>query len=84
MSQMPSQTSTSLKIAIAGLGVVGGEVARQLIKRQQPLALAAGQRFLKSQMANLFQEGVMHKQSHQNTHPTFTYRKGLPPLNWAS
>ena len=44
MSQMPSQTSTSLKIAIAGLGVVGGEVARQLIKRQQPLALAAGRR----------------------------------------
>jgi hypothetical protein len=27
-------------------------------------------------MANEFQEGVMHKQSHQNTHPTFTYRKG--------
>ena len=25
----------------------------------------------------------MHKQSHQKTHPTFTYRKGLPPLNWA-
>ena len=41
---MPSQTYTSLKIAIAGLGVVGGEVARQLIKRQQPLALAAGRR----------------------------------------
>ena len=44
MSQMPSQTSTSLKIAIAGLGVVGGEVARQLIKHQQPLELAAGRR----------------------------------------
>jgi hypothetical protein len=27
-------------------------------------------------MANEFQEGVMHKQSHQNTHPTFRYRKG--------
>jgi hypothetical protein len=27
-------------------------------------------------MAFEFQEGVMHKQSHQNTHPTFTYRKG--------
>ncbi|MGB2311037.1 MAG: hypothetical protein ACPH6E_03215, partial [Candidatus Puniceispirillaceae bacterium] len=39
-----SEMSTSLKIAIAGLGVVGGEVARQLIKRQQPLALAAGRR----------------------------------------
>ena len=26
---------------------------------------------------------VMHQQSHQNTHPTFTYRKGRPPLNWA-
>jgi hypothetical protein len=27
-------------------------------------------------MAYEFQEGVMRKQSHQNTHPTFTYRKG--------
>ena len=34
------------------------------------------ERPLKSQMAYKFQEGVMHKQSHQNTHPTFTYRKG--------
>ncbi len=31
-----------LKIAIAGLGVVGGEVARQLMHRQQRLALASG------------------------------------------
>ena len=27
-------------------------------------------------MAYEFQQGVMHEQSHQNTHPTFTYRKG--------
>ncbi len=31
-----------LKIAIAGLGVVGGEVARQLMHRQEQLALASG------------------------------------------
>ena len=31
-----------LKIAIAGLGVVGGEVARQIMHRQQQLALASG------------------------------------------
>ena len=31
-----------LKIAIAGLGVVGGEVARQLMQRQEQLALASG------------------------------------------
>ena len=32
-----------LKIAIAGLGVVGSEVARQLINRNEDLAAAAGQ-----------------------------------------
>ena len=32
-----------LKIAIAGLGVVGSEVARQLINRHGDLAIAAGQ-----------------------------------------
>ena len=37
-----SQNITPLKIAIAGLGVVGGEVARQLMHRQQQLALASG------------------------------------------
>ena len=37
-----SQNISSLKIAIAGLGVVGGEVARQLMHRQQQLALASG------------------------------------------
>ena len=37
-----SQNIASLKIAIAGLGVVGGEVARQLMHRQQQLALASG------------------------------------------
>ena len=53
------------------------------------------ERPLKSQMALEFQEGgmhKMHKQSHQNTHPTFTYRKGrifyfrrkisMSPDNW--
>ena len=37
-----SQNISPLKIAIAGLGVVGGEVARQLMHRQQQLALASG------------------------------------------
>ena len=37
-----SQNLSPLKIAIAGLGVVGGEVARQLMHRQQQLALASG------------------------------------------
>ena len=37
-----SQNMSPLKIAIAGLGVVGGEVARQLIHRQEQLALASG------------------------------------------
>ena len=37
-----SQNISPLKIAIAGLGVVGGEVARQLIYRQQQLTLASG------------------------------------------
>ena len=37
-----SQNISPLKIAIAGLGVVGGEVARQLMLRQQQLALASG------------------------------------------
>jgi homoserine dehydrogenase len=37
-----SRNLSSLKIAIAGLGVVGGEVARQLMHRQQQLALASG------------------------------------------
>jgi len=37
-----SQTASPLKIAIAGLGVVGAEVARQLTHRQQQLALASG------------------------------------------
>jgi hypothetical protein len=41
------------------------------IENIQPL-----ERPLNSQMAYEFQERVMHKQSHQNTHPTFTYRKG--------
>ena len=36
-----SQNLSPLKIAIAGLGVVGGEVARQLIHRQEPLVLAS-------------------------------------------
>ena len=36
------QDKSPLKIAIAGLGVVGGEVARQLMHRQQQLALASG------------------------------------------
>ena len=38
---MPQDLSP-LKIAIAGLGVVGGEVARQLMHRQRQLALASG------------------------------------------
>ena len=37
-----SRNLSPLKIAIAGLGVVGGEVARQLMHRQQQLALASG------------------------------------------
>ena len=37
-----SQNISPLKIAIAGLGVVGGEVARQLMHRQEQLALASG------------------------------------------
>ena len=37
-----SQNMSPLKIAIAGLGVVGGEVARQLMHRQEQLALASG------------------------------------------
>ena len=37
-----SNLKPSLKIAIAGLGVVGAEVARQLINRGDELALAAG------------------------------------------
>ena len=37
-----SQDTSPLKIAIAGLGVVGAEVARQLLRRQQSLALASG------------------------------------------
>ena len=37
-----SQNMSPLKIAIAGLGVVGGEVARQLMCRQEQLALASG------------------------------------------
>ena len=37
-----SKNISPLKIAIAGLGVVGGEVARQLMHRQQQLALASG------------------------------------------
>ena len=37
-----SQNKSPLKISIAGLGVVGGEVARQLMHRQQELALASG------------------------------------------
>jgi homoserine dehydrogenase len=34
---------SNLKIAIAGLGVVGAEVARQLLNRKQQLKIAAGQ-----------------------------------------
>ena len=34
------------------------------------------ERPLKSQMVYEIQEGVMHKLSHQNTHLTFTHRKG--------
>ena len=37
-----SQNMSPLKITIAGLGVVGGEVARQLMHRQEQLALASG------------------------------------------
>ena len=37
-----SQNISPLKIAIAGLGVVGGEVARQLMHRQKQLALVSG------------------------------------------
>ena len=37
-----SQNTSPLRIAIAGLGVVGGEVARQLVHRQRQLALASG------------------------------------------
>ena len=37
-----SKSSSPLKIAIAGLGVVGSEVARQLINRGQQLSMAAG------------------------------------------
>ena len=37
-----SQNMSPLRIAIAGLGVVGGEVARQLMHRQDQLALASG------------------------------------------
>lgn len=36
---------TVLKIGIAGLGVVGGETARQLLRRSDALATAAGCRF---------------------------------------
>lgn len=37
-----SKAKPSLRIAIAGLGVVGAEVARQLIERSDELSLAAG------------------------------------------
>ncbi len=40
-------------------------------KNIQPL-----EKHLKSQLAIEFQERVMHKQSHQNTHRTFICRKG--------
>ena len=38
-----TKAKSGLKIAIAGLGVVGSEVARQLINRHSDLATAAGQ-----------------------------------------
>ena len=38
-----TKAKSGLKIAIAGLGVVGSEVARQLINRHGDLAIAAGQ-----------------------------------------
>ena len=37
-----SKSKPSLKIAIAGLGVVGAEVARQVINRSDQLCLVAG------------------------------------------
>ena len=37
-----SNAKSSLKIAIAGLGVVGAEVARQVINRGEGLGAAAG------------------------------------------
>ena len=40
-----TKAKSGLKIAIAGLGVVGSEVARQLINRHGDLAIAAGQSF---------------------------------------
>ena len=42
---MTSSSSSQLNIAIAGLGVVGGEVARQLINRRDEIAAVAGRRF---------------------------------------
>ena len=39
---MTSLSSSQLNIAIAGLGVVGGEVARQLINRRDEIAAVAG------------------------------------------
>ena len=39
---MTSSSSSKLNIAIAGLGVVGGEVARQLINRRDEIAAVAG------------------------------------------
>jgi len=39
---MTSSASSQLNIAIAGLGVVGGEVARQLINRPDEIAAVAG------------------------------------------
>ena len=38
-----TKAKSGLKIAIAGLGVVGSEVARQLINRHGDLAIVAGQ-----------------------------------------
>ena len=37
-----SNAKSSLKIAIAGLGVVGAEVARQVINRSDELGVASG------------------------------------------
>ena len=39
---MTSSASSQLNIAIAGLGAVGGEVARQLINRPDEIAAVAG------------------------------------------
>ena len=38
-----TKAKSGLKIAIAGLGVVGSEVARQLINRYDELGMVAGQ-----------------------------------------